>query len=235
VRCVILQPSYLPWRGHFHQIWLADLFVFLDDVPYDARGWRNRNRIQTPQGPRWLTIPVRRKGSRARRTPICEIEVCEDRDWRRRHWSSIRHAYARAPFFREVAPSLERHYAKPVSRLADFTIEQTIDMARLLGIDSTCFLRASSLGLDGGKTGRLLNILREVGATEYITGTAARAYLDCDRLESAGIPIRFMRYDYPEYPQLHPPYDPRLSIVDLLFMVGAEAAPRYIWDVAGAD
>jgi hypothetical protein len=231
LRCVILQPSFVPWRGHFHQIQQADLFVFLDDVPYDSRGWRNRNRIKTPQGVRWLTIPVRRKGSRARRTPIREIEICDDGDWRRRHRNSIRHAYARAPFFARYAPLLAEHYARPVERLADFTIDLTVDLARAIGIRNTEFLRSSSLALDGGKTGRLLNILREVGATEYISGPAARDYLDLERLEAAGIAVRFMDYDYPEYPQLYPPYDPRVSILDLLFMVGAEA-PRYIWDTA---
>ena len=62
MKCVILQPSYIPWRGYFHQIQKADLFVFYDDVQYDDRGWRNRNRVKTEQGTRWLTIPVFSQG-----------------------------------------------------------------------------------------------------------------------------------------------------------------------------
>ncbi len=229
VKCVILQPSYLPWKGHFHQMQLADLFVFLDDVPYDSRGWRNRNRIKTPQGLRWITVPVLRKGSQPRRTPIHEIKICWDTDWPRKHWNAICHSYSKAPFFEEFAPLLEERYARREERLADFTIDLTVTIARRMGIESTRFLRSSSLGVAGGKTGRLLNILREVGAKEYISGPAAKAYLDQGRLEAEGIRVRYMSYDYPEYPQLYPPFQPGVSILDLLFMVGDDA-PRYIWD-----
>jgi hypothetical protein len=58
MKCVILQPSYIPWRGYFHQILKSDIFVFYDDVQYDKHGWRNRNRIKTHQGVIWLSIPV---------------------------------------------------------------------------------------------------------------------------------------------------------------------------------
>jgi hypothetical protein len=210
---------------------MADLFVYLDDVQYDSRGWRNRNRIKTPAGPSWLTIPVLHKGSQALGTEIREIEICWDSDWPRKHWTSIRHAYARAPFFAEYAPLLEEFYARRDTRLADFTIDLSTALARRLGIERTRFIRSSTLAVTGDRTGRLLEILRRVGATEYISGPAARAYLDRDRLETAGIRVRYMTYDYPEYPQLYPPYDPQVSILDLLFMVGPDAS-RYIWDPA---
>jgi hypothetical protein len=37
-----------------------------------------------------------------------------------------------------------------------------------------------------------------------------------------------MEYNYPEYLQLYPPFDPFVTILDLLFMLGPEA-PRYIF------
>jgi hypothetical protein len=47
----ILQPSFIPSRGNFHQIQRADIFVFYDCVQYDKHGWRNRKRIKIAQGP----------------------------------------------------------------------------------------------------------------------------------------------------------------------------------------
>jgi hypothetical protein len=229
MRCVILQPSYLPWRGYFHQIQRCDLFVFYDDVPFDARGWRNRNRVKTGDGPRWLTVPVRRKGTQPRRTPLNEIEIDSTTDWGRRHVETLRHAYARAPFYERyigpLAPLLER----PPELLVELTIRTTVELAGELGIGPQRFVRASAIRRrEAAKTADLLSILSRVGATRYLSGPSAKAYLDEGLLERHGIAIDYMRYDYPEYPQLHPPYDPQVSIVDLLFMVGPEA-PRYIW------
>lgn len=228
MRCVILQPSYIPWRGYFDQIRRADVFVFYDDVQYDVRGWRNRNRIKTAQGPRWLTIPVKSKGSRLARTPIHEIAVDWDRDWPRRHREALRHAYASAPHFDRYAPLLDDFYSRRPERLADFTVELSIELAGELGIDDTRFLRSSTVERpEARKTADLLAILERVGATRYLTGPSARDYLDETALADKGIAVEYMDYAYPEYPQLHPPYDPRVSILDLLFMTGPEA-PYYV-------
>lgn len=225
---MILQPSYIPWRGFFHQVQKADVFVFYDDVQYDDRGWRNRNRIKTPSGTQWITIPVRGKGARIDHTAIKDVRVCWDRPWARKHWESLRHAYGRAPFFDRYAPLLQAFYARRDERLADFTIDFVIALADELGLRGTRFLRSSTLGVRGDRMERLLSLLRAVGGTHYISGPSARAYIDEERLRARGITLEYMRYDYPEYDQLHGPYDPQVSVLDLLFMVGPEA-PRYIW------
>jgi hypothetical protein len=107
------------------------------------------------------------------------------------------------------------------------TIDLTVALAKTLGITGTEFMRSSSLEATGCKTERLLNLLRRLGASEYISGPAARAYLEEDQFRAAGITLTYMNYDYPAYPQLYPPYDPQVSILDLLFMTGDEAS-RYI-------
>ena len=232
MKAVILQPSYIPWRGYFHQIQKADVFVFYDDVQYDDRGWRNRNRIKTRSGTRWLTIPVVSQGAQIRKTPINQIGICWDRPWAQKHWTAIRHSYAKAPCFRRYAPLLDDLYNRRPQLLADFTIDLTVTLARELGLDGTRFLRSSSLTVQGARTDRLLALLRAVGADHYISGPSAREYIDEDQVRAAGVTLEYMQYDYPEYEQLYPPYDPFVSIVDLLFMKGPEA-PRYIWDSTG--
>jgi hypothetical protein len=228
MKVVILQPSYIPWRGYFHQIAKSDLFVFYDDVQYDKRGWRNRNKIKTSAGPTWLSIPVFNKGAQTDHLPINTIQIVWDRPWNREHWNSIQMAYRKAPYFEQVADVLEPFYASKPDMLADFTIGQTVALTRLLGIEHTQFMRSSEIeGVEGAKTDRLLSILKKVGATHYISGPSARDYIENEKFEQAGISLEFMEYDYPEYPQLYPPYEPQVSIIDLIAMTGPDAL-KYI-------
>ncbi len=224
MKCVILQPSYIPWRGYFHQIIQSDVFVFYDDVKFDKNGWRNRNRIKTPQGLKWLTIPVRSKGVETNHTPINQIEISWDRDWISSHWNTIQMAYHKAPYFDFIAGNLKPFYQQRPGRLADFTINLTKGITTMLGNQRVKFIRSSELeNIHGEKTERLIQILGRVGCDHYISGPSARDYIDSHQFERAGISLEYMTYDYPEYPQLYPPYDPQVSILDLMFMVGPDA------------
>lgn len=221
---VILQPSYIPWRGYFDQIRRADLFIFYDDVQYDKHGWRNRNQIKTAQGKQWLTIPVHSKGV-TEGIPIRDVRIDWSSPWAKRHLKSLNISYGKAAWFKTYLPILESFYARHDEYLADFTIETTIQLTRELGNTSTRFMRSSDLkGIDGIKTDRLIQILKQVGATHYISGPSARDYIEQSKFEAAEITLEYMEYNYPEYPQLYPPYDPHISILDLLFMMGSEAA-----------
>jgi hypothetical protein len=222
VRCAIVQPSYIPWRGAFDIIRRADLFVFLDDVQYDRRGWRNRNLVKTPQGSRWLTIPVAARGAQTSGLPINAVPTVGD-GWPRQHRQTLQRLYGKAPHFARYSGWLDRVYSNPPQLLADFTIALTLDIASFLGITDTRFVRSSELHVTGTKTARLIEILRKVGASDYLSGPTARAYLDESLFAQAGIALEWMEYDYPEYPQLYPPFDPHVTILDLLFMTGDRA------------
>jgi hypothetical protein len=229
VNVVILQPSYIPWRGYFHQIYKADLFIFYDDVQYDKHGWRNRNRIKTSEGSRWVTIPVFSRGTLTNHMLIKDAKIDWNSKWSNSHWDIIRHCYKKAPYFIRFAPQVQSFYQRRDEFLADFIIDFTIILARELWINHTRFLRSSTIhGMDGQKTDRLIQILQSVGATHYITGPSAKDYIEQDKFDTAGITLEYISYDYPEYPQLHSPYDPYVSILDLLFMTGPEAN-KYIW------
>ncbi|MCU1245398.1 MAG: uncharacterized protein JWN02_1308 [Acidobacteria bacterium] len=226
MRCVILQPSYIPWRGYFDLIRRADVFVFYDDVQYDKRGWRNRNRVKTPLGSRWLTIPVRSKGNTSQALSIKDIPMSHP-EWSIEHRQTLTRLYGSAPHF--DASFLEELYADPPELLADFTIRSTQTIARRLGIEQTRFLRSSELaGIEGRRTDRLIAILQRLGATHYLSGPSAKDYVEAEKFEEAGIVLEWMTYDYPDYPQLHPPFDPFVTVLDLLFMTGPDA-PGFIW------
>ena len=229
MKCVILQPSYIPWRGYFHQIYKADCFVFYDDVQYDKNGWRNRNRIKTSQGARWLTIPVLTKRTDAGPPLINDILIDQSRDWSRKHWLTLQQSYSKSPYFSRYSDFLEGFYQKQYTRLSDFTIDLTIALADKLGIAHTQFVRSSNYPVTGQKTDRLVNLLSKIGATHYISGPSAQNYIEVDKFSAAGISLEYMIYDYPEYAQLYPPYDPQVSILDLLFMTGDKAG-SFIWN-----
>jgi WbqC-like protein family len=228
MNCVILQPSYIPWRGYFHQIQKADIFVFYDDVQYDSLGWRNRNRVKTTSGPQWITIPVHHKGHLADGITNGAIEICWSHPWSKKHWRTIEQSYSKAPFFKHYADAVHKLFSRRPQRLVDFTIPATIEITRLLGINHTRFCCSSELGAEGQKSDRLVCILKKLGATHYISGPSAQNYLEAHKFAAAGISVEFMKYDYPEYPQLYPPFDPAVSILDLLFMTGTDAG-GYIW------
>jgi hypothetical protein len=222
MKCVILQPSYVPWRGYFDQINRADIFVFYDDVQYDKHGWRNRNLIKTSQGRQWLTIPVHSRGVVEKAIPINRVQIDWSKPWNESHWKALTLSYRHAPYFQKYAPLLEPFYQRHDDLLADFTINLTIALAREMGIQHTRFIRSSEIAVKGQKTDRLVEILMQVGAKHYISGPSAQDYIDTEKFRQAGISMEYMVYNYPDYPQLYPPYDAQVSILDLLFMTGPQ-------------
>ncbi len=222
-RCVILQPSFIPWRGYFDQVRRADVFLFLDSVQYDKNGWRNRNRIMTSQGANWLTVPVHAKGA-TQGLPLKDVRIDGSRDWRRKHRLTLEQAYRRAPHFDHAWSVVDQIYGIGTESLADLCAESTILIAAALGFALPRFLRTSEFAATEDRNGRLVSLATQVGATHYLSGPSARSYLDQAQFAAAGIEVEFMEYAYREYPQLRSPFDPQLSILDLLFMTGPEAA-----------
>jgi hypothetical protein len=224
-RLAAVQSNYIPWKGYFDLINTVDEFVLLDDVQYTRRDWRNRNRIKTKDGVLWLTVPVHSKGFY--QAPISAITI-SDPTWAVRHWKSIVASYRRARCFGQYADFLEDLYRgatdTSLSRVNHRFLQAIAD---LLGI-GTKLSWSSDYQLLDGKSGRLLALCRQAGATTYVCGPAARAYLDVGLFERHGIEVRFFDYGgYPEYEQLFPPFDHHVSIVDLILNVGPDA-PRYL-------
>jgi len=223
-RVAILQSNYIPWKGYFDIIHDVDEFIFLDDRQYTKRDWRNRNRIKTPTGTAWLTIPV--GDSEARR--ICDVKL-PDSDWARKHWRRLQASYAGAPHFEMYRAMLEEIYLGTTWRsLSEINQHLIGTIARTLGIE-TAFRDSRELELRGNKQERLLDVLRQTGADVYVSGPAARSYIEPSRFAEEGIELRWKDYaGYPEYPQLHPPFVHEVTVLDLLFHTGPDAQ-HFIW------
>jgi hypothetical protein len=228
-RIAIVQSSYIPWKGYFDLIASCDEFVLYDDAQYTKRDWRNRNRIKTPQGPLWLTIPVVVKGRFDQR--VCDT-VVSDSTWPEKHWRSIRAHYSRAPCFTEVAARLEELFLGSSSdRLSDINRRFLVALCGMLGI-TTRLTWSMDYNLESGRTRKIAGICRQAGATEYISGPSARSYLDERQFADAGIAVTYADYSaYPEYTQLYPPFDHYVSVIDLLVHLGADA-PQFMQSVS---
>ncbi len=222
---VVAQSNYVPWKGYFDLIHDADLFVFYDDVQYTKNDWRNRNRIKTPRGTEWITIPT---GPRLDRL-VCDVEI-ENPRWQRVHWKTLCQNYGRAPHFERYRPFFEDVYLGQVwTGLSELNQHLIRSIARdLLGI-RTELRDAREYRAEGRKLDRLLDLVRQTGATTYLSGPSGRQYIDESRFSAIGVDLRYKTYDgYPEYPQSWPPFDHAVSVLDLLFHTGPEA-PWFIW------
>lgn len=217
----VVQSNYIPWRGYFDLINSVDEFVLYDDAQYTRRDWRNRNIIKTPNGPKWLTIPVSVKG---RYTQLIRDTVISDPGWSRKHWKALIHAYSPARYFGLYREVFEDLYLNPTdAHLSRINYRFLEAICRLLEI-KTKLSWSMDYQLSGDKTSRLVNLCQQAGATRYLSGPAAKAYLDEDLFRQANIAITYMDYSgYREYEQLYPPFEPRVSIVDLIFNQGPES------------
>lgn len=195
----ILQSNYIPWKGTLDLIASVDEFVILDSVQFTKNDWRNRNRIQTPQGPRWLTIPIRTAGRMGQSIAAAEVA---DAGWAGRHWKSVAQTYARAPQFRQYAAELEQAYAQAEREIRLSRINRIFLELGLRWLRCGTRLTSSSQYPDHrDRVERLIGICRAAGAARYISGPRARAYLDVNRFAAAGIDVQF--FEYPEYPKPH--------------------------------
>lgn len=225
MRICIVQSCYIPWKGFFDLMGQCDEYVVFDSAQFTKRHWHNRNRIKTANGPVWLTIPVVTKGRFDQ--PIEEVEI--EKPWAEKHWRAIELAYSPAPFFDQLAPTVRSWYerADGETRLTGVNELFLRELAALLGL-GTRIVRDSAYPAEGSKTTRLLNIAKAAGADRYLSGPAARVYLDEAQLAAAGIATEWMSYQgYREYPQLHGDFEHAVSVLDLLFNTGPDA-PRFL-------
>lgn len=217
MRVTILQPNYIPWRGYFNFFKQSDVFVFYDDVQYTKNDWRNRNLLKTPDGSQWLTIPVNNKN---RKTLIKDIQM-PDSGWQDRHLDLIERNYKNAPYFREIRSILYDVFLEARTSLRDLNVRLIEEFNDFIGLRCSA-VYSSEIGYsDLRATDRLVAICKHLGATEYLTGDAAKDYLEVEKFGD----IRVLWHKYKErvYPQLWGDFQSRVSIIDLLMNCGTKS------------
>jgi len=222
-KIAILQSNYIPWKGYFDMIAAVDEFILYDDVQFTKNDWRNRNKIKTPSGVQWMTIPVRHSISNM----IRDIKVSQT-NWHIKHWKTLRQNYSSAASFHEIKDFIENLYLENNSPyLSEINYHFITVICHFMGI-TTAITRSSDYLYQGDKSERILALCKAAGATSYLSGPSAQDYLNLDLFRNEGIAVEWANYsNYLEYPQLFAPFEHRVAIVDLLFNVGAHAR-RYL-------
>lgn len=211
------QPAYLPWPGYFDRIARADVFVYFDTVQFEKRSYINRNRIKTPQGAQWLTIPVKTKGHRS--MTLREIEIDESRPWRSNHLKAITLNYRKAPHFEACFPKLENLLSDAESNLVEFCWRQLRFWLEEFRI-ATRVIRLSELPITSRKSDLVLDLCKHFGASHYLSGALGRDYLVEQDFNANDITIEYQDYAYPRYPQLWGEFVPNLSVLDFWMNCG---------------
>ncbi len=222
-KVAIVQSNYIPWKGYFDLIAAVDEFILYDDVQFTKNDWRNRNQIKTPQGVQWLTVPVGQDIHRR----IREVEL-PTRKWQVKHWKTLENNYRRAAHFKIVAERFE-----PLYMQHQYTHLTTLNRALIeavcafLGIP-TKISYSWDYELIEGQSERLADLCEQAGATEYISGPAAKNYIDPGAFTGRNIKLTWFDYSgYPEYAQLWGEFTHEVTVLDLLFNCGT-TAPRYM-------
>ena len=219
------QPAYLPWLGFFHKIVVSDIFVILDKVQYQKNYFINRNKIKTPQGETWLTIPVYTSGHLEK--SILEMKIDNKIKWRKKHWKSIEINYRKTPYFLEYLDYFEGLYNKEWINLFDLLYENMKFFIKKIGINTKIY-RQSELKFSKKKQDLILEMCDYFNSDIFVFGKDGKKYADINYFKDNNREIFFQDYIHPVYPQLYGEFIPNLSIIDLLFNVGAEKALKFI-------
>ena len=217
----ILQSNYIPWKGYFDMIAAVDEFILYDDMQYTKNDWRNRTQIKTPQGVQWLTVPVRSKGRFGQTIRETEIDGTQ---WAKDHWKALSQNYRRAPCFNEIAAWLEPLYlADPPTHLSQLNCRFIAAICAYLGI-KTIISNSWDYPLSEGKSERVADLCASAGGGEYVSGPAARDYIEEAVFAERGIKLTWFDYvGYPDYPQLWGQFAHGVTVLDLLFNCGKDA------------
>ncbi len=226
MKCAIMQPTYMPWAGYLNLMAQVDCFVYLDDAQFERSSWHHRNRILANGAPGWLTVPVLRGHLGA---SINEVRVDDAAPWRRKHRTLLANTYAREKYAQEMLEAVEPLSNTSLVHLADLNIAVLEVLRGKLDI-ATPTVRSSVLGTGGSRTRRLIDILAQLGATEYVTPPGALEYLQEDRFPELS-PARLWVHDFQPatYTQRNTAaFVSHLSILDVVAHLGWEGASRYI-------
>lgn len=218
-KVAILQSNYIPWKGYFDIIAKSDIFVIYDEVQYTKNDWRNRNLIKTKEGLHWLSIPIRQEHLDQK---IFETNVSFS-GWSKKHKNSLQINYGKALYFKEYKDTFFEIYDNASTNLSEINKAFIQKICEILEI-KTKIIDSRELNLEGDKVERLIDACKKLNATKYLSGPAAKNYMNEVLFNENNIEIEWMDYaDYKEYNQLYPPFEHGVSILDLIFNEGPNA------------
>jgi hypothetical protein len=225
MKAALIQSNYLPWKGYFDIIHDVDVFVFVEDVQYTSKDWRNRNKLKTPYGAKWISVPV--MGGVHQK--IYEARINYSQNWMRKHKTMINANYNVSEYYDTYKEDIFEIYEQKFETISELNIYAIKKICKILDIN-TKLINSTSLNTHGTKDDKIIEICSKIGADVYLSGPAAKAYIVNEKFEQAGIILEYKDYSgYPQYSQKWGEFDHFISIIDVIFNCG-DKAPYYIWD-----
>lgn len=216
-KIAILQSNYIPWKGYFDLINSVDEFILYDTAQYTKNDWRNRNKIKTPNGIKWITIPVKQE----KLGQLIQETVIQEDFWKKKHWNMLTHNYSKTKYFKEYKPIFEKLYLDNNEvYLSKINYSFIKEICEILNIN-TKIRWSSEFNLVDGVTEKLISICQQCEASEYLSGPAAKDYFDMELAHVNNIKVEWMDYNnYPQYNQRNGDFEHGVSILDLIFNEG---------------
>lgn len=206
------QPLYWPWLGSISKIVRADVFVLLDSIQFNPKSFQCRNKIRTKDGWIWLTIPT----EGGRNQLIKDVKIDIGQNWRAKHLKSIELNYSKAPYFSRYVNDIRFIYSKQWLFLVDlheYVLTWVLDQLNI----NTKIIRASSLNLQGIGVDRVIDMCKNLGATEFLVGEGAKPYTPIDKFDKINCKVTFDKYEHPEYRQAYDSFVPNMGCIDAIF------------------
>lgn len=218
---VISQPMYFPWVGMFEQVKLCNVYVHYDDVQFSKGSFTNRVQIKTnsSDGYSWLTVPLK---NLTLGINIKELLINNDKDWKNHHLNQLKEAYRQSPFRDEMLVLVNNVFENQFKTIAELSQSSIEVIADYFGFNHQKFFVSSELAIGGASSQRVYEIVKHFKGDVYITGHGARKYLDHNLFEENGIEVAYMDYQRTPYPQQFGPFNPHVSILDLIANLGKE-------------
>ena len=215
------QPVYLPWLGFFHKLYVSDLFVIFDDVPYSKKMWYNRNFINGVNNKILLSVPVKFHSSE--QTKHKDILIDNSKDWQTDHWKSIHSSYSNYPYFNKYEFELKKFYQKKWTKLIDLNTELLFKFLEWLNIKKKV-VKASDYRLTKQKSDLIIEMCETLKFENYLFGELGKNYCNINKFKESKINPFFQKYNHPKYEvSKKKKFYENLCILDLIFFYGEKS------------
>lgn len=217
----IIQPCFVPWLGYFEQMVVGDIFVYLDDVQYTKKDWRNNNQLKSPYGIKPIHVPV---GNASRSILINQAIISYNSKWEDDLVNKITEWYRKAPFFEEIIYMISRVIYNKYERLVDLNYNLNGAICSYLGINTPIYYASDIPKMTIDKNLRIVEICKYFNGVDLLyDGKSAKNFIDIELFRHHGIMVVFQDYIQTPYKQLWGDFVPFMSIIDVLMNCGKES------------
>lgn len=226
MRLGIMQPYLLPYIGYWQLLNAVDKYVIYDDVNYIKGGWINRNRILINKEIKYFTVKL--NGASPNKL-INEVEVSNDKIYKKKMLKTIEESYKKTPFFNIVFPIIKEIIENEEDNLAKYLKYSIEKICNYLEI-KTELLLSSELEKDNSLKGKdkVISICKKLEATEYYNAIGGQELYSFEEFKDNGIELKFLKTEEIKYKQFNNEFISNLSILDAMMFNSKEKIKEFL-------